>query len=69
MFYVGDDIENLQRFIVEMETQTSAIQPRVEQSGKNISEEKFQQVIGEFLFPAFFAYVPWGHHIDIITKM
>lgn len=68
MFYAGDDVEKLQRLIGEMETQLSAIQPRVEQLGKNISEEKLQQVIGESPFPAFFAYVPWGHHIDIITK-
>lgn len=40
----------------------------MEQIGKSVSEEKLQQVIGEFPFPEFFAYVPWGHHIDIITK-
>lgn len=68
MFYAGDDAEKLQRLIGEMETQISVIQPRMEQIGKNMSEENFQQVIGEFPFPAFFAYVPWGHHIDIITK-
>ncbi len=68
MFYAGDDAEKLQRLIGEMETQISVIQPRMEQIGKNMSEEKLQQVIGVFPFPAFFAYVPWGHHIDIITK-
>lgn len=40
----------------------------MEQIGKSVVEEKLQQVIGEFPFPAIFAYVPWGHHIDIITK-
>ena len=30
--------------------------------------EKLQQVIGELSFPDLFAYVPWGHHIEIITK-
>lgn len=68
MFYAGDDPEKLQRLVGEMETQISAIQPRMEQIGKNVVEEKLQQVIGEFPFPAIFAYVPWGHHIDIITK-
>lgn len=68
MFYAGDDPEKLQRLVGEMETQISVIQPRMEQIGKNVVEEKLQQVIGEFPFPAIFAYVPWGHHIDIITK-
>lgn len=67
-FYADDDVKKLQRLIGKMEIQISAIQPRVEQIGKNVSEEKLQQVIGEFPFPEFFAYVPWGHHIDIITK-
>jgi len=68
MFYAGDDAEKLQRLVGEMETQISMPHPRIEQIGKKVSEEKLQQVIGEFPFPAFFAYVPWGHHIDIITK-
>jgi len=68
MFYAGDAPEKLQRLVGEMETQISVIQPRMEQIGKNVVEEKLQQVIGEFPFPAIFAYVPWGHHIDIITK-
>ncbi len=67
-FYAGGDTEKLQRLVGEIETQISTIQPRMEQIGKTISEEKLQQVIGEFPFPDFFAYVPWGHHIDIITK-
>lgn len=29
---------------------------------------KIQQPVGEFPFPSVFAYVPWGHHIAIITK-
>lgn len=68
IFYAGDDAEKLQRLVGEMEAQISMIRPRIEQIGKNVNEEKLQQVIGEFPFPAFFAYVPWGHHIDIITK-
>jgi len=67
-FYAGDNTEKLQRLVGEMDTQISVIQPRMEQIGKNVVEKKLQQVIGEFPFPAIFAYVPWGHHIDIITK-
>ena len=31
-------------------------------------EKKLQQVVGELFFPTAFSYVPWGHHILIITK-
>lgn len=68
MFYAGDDAEKLQQLVGEMEMQISVIQSRMEQIGKNVTEERIQQAIGEFPFPDFFAYVPWGHHIDIITK-
>ena len=30
--------------------------------------EKLQQAVGELDFPEIFAFVPWGHHIEIITK-
>lgn len=30
--------------------------------------EKIQQVVGELDFPFIFSFVPWGHHIEIITK-
>lgn len=30
--------------------------------------EKLQQLVGEIEFPKIFAFVPWGHHIQIITK-
>ncbi|MBO5569993.1 MAG: DUF1016 domain-containing protein, partial [Clostridia bacterium] len=30
--------------------------------------EKLQQAVGELAFPIAFSYVPWGHHILIITK-
>ena len=34
----------------------------------SLCEEKIQQLVGEIPFPLFFSYVPWGHHILIITK-
>ncbi len=67
MFY-ANDVEKLQQLVGKMEVQISTLQLRMEQIGKNMSEEKLQRVIGEFSFPPFFSYVPWGHHIDIITK-
>ncbi len=30
--------------------------------------QKLQQIVGEIDFPAIFAFVPWGHHVQIITK-
>ena len=68
MFYAGGDIEKLQQFVGEIEAQILAIQPRMEQIGKVINDEKLQQIIGELSFPDLFVYVPWGHHIEIITK-
>ena len=31
-------------------------------------KEKLQQVVAEIPFPAIFGFIPWGHHIEIITK-
>ncbi|MBR1686450.1 MAG: DUF1016 domain-containing protein, partial [Clostridia bacterium] len=31
-------------------------------------KQKLQQVVAEIPFPAIFGFVPWGHHIEIITK-
>lgn len=33
-----------------------------------LDEPKLQQAAGEISFPLAFSYVPWGHHILIITK-
>ena len=30
--------------------------------------EKLQQVVAEIKFPSVFGFVPWGHHIEIVTK-
>ncbi len=34
----------------------------------SVNNSKLQQVVGELAFPIAFSYVPWGHHILIITK-
>lgn len=39
---------------------------RLEQIGTAV--EELQQPVGEIGFPISFSYVPWGHHILIITK-
>ena len=42
--------------------------PKLQQITIPVQEEKIQHVVGETLFPQIFSYVPWGHHILIITK-
>lgn len=32
------------------------------------SNEKLQQVVAEISFPVIFGFIPWGHHVEIITK-
>lgn len=32
------------------------------------ADQILQQAAGEFTFPSVFGFVPWGHHIEIITK-
>lgn len=32
------------------------------------SNEKLQQVVAEIPFPVIFGFIPWGHHVEIITK-
>lgn len=41
---------------------------RIEQLGTALDEDNLQQTVGEFSFPPIFGFVPWGHHILIITK-
>ena len=41
---------------------------KLHQLGAEIKESKLQQVAAEIEFPSLFAYVPWGHHVEIVTK-
>lgn len=41
---------------------------RLSQIGTGASAQKLQQPVEEFSFPEAFCYVPWGHHILIISK-
>ncbi len=65
LFYRGGSVEKLQQLVGELDA-------GIEKSGKVLSQiamvPELQQAVGEFPFPAAFAYVPWGHHIAIITK-
>ena len=65
-FYTGMlDNQKLQQLVGEIAADKSA---RLQQIGTPIQEENLQQAVGEMAFPPAFSYVPWGHHILIITK-
>ena len=64
----GGGNEKLQELIGEIESELLTKEKRLSHIGVFTEDGKLQQVIGELAFPNIFAYVPWGHHIDIITK-
>ncbi len=57
--------ENLQQLVVE-NLDDFCINQLKQYNGDAI--QKIQQLVGEIDFPAIFAFVPWGHHVQIITK-
>ncbi len=55
--------EKLQQLVGEIVDEENT---RIEQIGTAV--EELQQPVGEMGFPMAFSYVPWGHHILIMTK-
>ncbi len=50
-----------------------AAQEKLYQLGRELNDEKLQQPVREITdegvpFPAILAYVPWRHHVEIVTK-
>ena len=42
---------------------------KLQQDGAEISEnQKLHQAGAEIEFPAIFGFVPWRHHVEIVTK-
>lgn len=67
LFYTDGDSEGkLQRAVGELQRIENQYVTKLHQAGAEFSSEKLQQVGGEFPLP--FALVPWGHHVEIITK-
>lgn len=67
LFYTDGDSEGkLQRAVGELQKVENQYVTKLHQAGAEFSSEKLQQVGGEFPLP--FALVPWGHHVEIITK-
>lgn len=66
LFYASNErLEKLQQLVAELGEIPSI---KLEQIGKPLSKEKLQHAAAEVAFPAVFAYVPWGHHIEIVSK-
>lgn len=54
--------------IGDFQNHISIDREKLHQIGGEIREGKLHQPGGEIAFPPVFAYVPWRHHVDIITK-
>ena len=68
LFY-SKDIQILQQLVGEFENSSSFNTIKMHQLGAEIQEDtQVHQVGGEIPFPSLFAYVPWRHHVEIITK-
>lgn len=52
----------------QMDISSLKLQQVAAEIQESASEEKLQQVVAEIPFPAIFGFIPWGHHIEIITK-
>lgn len=66
LFYSADEHrEKLQQLVAELEKMPSI---KTKQIGRPVESEKLQQVVAEYAFPPAFAFVPWGHHVEIVSK-
>lgn len=52
----------------QMDISSLKLQQVAAEIQETASEEKLQQVVAEIPFPAIFGFIPWEHHIEIITK-
>lgn len=66
------ECEDFKRAISALTKQMNTSSLKLQQVAAEIQEvlpdEKLQQVVAEISYPAIFGFVPWGHHIEIITK-
>ena len=56
------------RLLPQIDQSLVAAQTKLQQVAAELPAEKLQQAVAKLPFPASFGYVPWGHHILIITK-
>lgn len=68
-FYQSSDhIEKLQQVVGALENKLKLKNLILNKTLDNSYEAILQQAVGELDFPFVFSFVPWGHHIEIITK-
>lgn len=65
--------EKLYQLGREMQSLDKQVNIKLYQLGGELNDEKLQQPVREITdegvpFPAIFAYVPWRHHVEIVTK-
>lgn len=63
--YMGD--EKLQQVVGELQNIDNETNVKLQQVGVGL-QEQIESTGDELAFPLLFSYVPWGHHILIITK-
>lgn len=61
-----ENIQFLHQAVGELQTKYLKDPIRYNQIASVDGLEKIQQAVGEFPFP--FAFVPWGHHVEIVNK-
>ena len=54
--------------ISNLEGQINTHGSKLNQLGSEICEKKLNQPDSEMIFPSFFAFVPWKHHVMIVQK-
>ena len=54
--------------ISNLEGQINTYGSKLNQLGSEICEKKLNQPDSEMIFPSFFAFVPWKHHVMIVQK-
>ena len=52
----------------QMDNSSLKLQQVAAEIQEAVPDEKLQQAVAEIPFPALFGFIPWGHHIEIITK-
>lgn len=63
--YMGD--EKLQQVVGELQNVDNETNVKLQQVGAGL-QEQIESTGDELAFPLLFSFVPWGHHILIITK-
>ncbi len=69
-FYTQED--GSYDLLTDFETNLNVSDEKLHQVGAEVQDsvenEKLHQAGAEIVFPAFFSYVPWRHHVEIVSK-